>query len=155
ISSDDGKTWSGFREVLVSPVSSAEKGDRGTAYPSAVENSDGKVVFVSGQAEERAIVMFDPDWLADRTAGDDFRKGFVQWTFFGIDAGFSLDMPARGKKKALCVQPQASAGHAAVWNFPAAESGQLTLHFYTTDANPGIELALTDHFSVSHDTLAA
>lgn len=155
ISSDDGKTWKGFREVLVSPVSSAEKGDRGTAYPSAVENSGGKVVFVSGQAEERAIVMFDPDWLADRAAGDDFRKGFVQWTFFGIDAGFSLDMPARGKKKALCVQPQASAGHAAVWNFPAAESGQLTLHFYTTDANPGIELALTDHFSVSHDTLAA
>lgn len=155
ISSDDGKTWKGFREVLVSPVSSAEKGDRGTAYPSAVENSDGKVVFVSGQAEERALVMFDPDWLADRTARDDFQNGLVQWTFFGVNAGFSLDKLKSGKKKVLSMQTPASAGHAAVWNFPAAESGRITLHFYTMDANPGIELALTDHFSVSHDTLAS
>src|SRR5690606_35498343 len=59
------KTWKGFREVInvYCATSSQEKGDRGTAYPSATETSDGNIVLVSGQGESRSIVLFDPDWL--------------------------------------------------------------------------------------------
>jgi len=136
ISSDEGRTWHGYREILISLPESGQKGDRGAAYPSAVENSDGKVVFVSGQAEARAIALFDPNWLEEKRASDDLSDGLEQWTCFG--AGNDFDR---------------STGE-AVWNFPAAEKGKIRVHIRGSAPVVGLELGLTDHFSISQDTMA-
>src|SRR5262249_35807286 len=83
ISTDEGKTWQGFREVLVEPVPPATRGDRGCAYPSAAQNKESKVVLASGQGEGRkAVVLFDPDWLMQTSAADDFSRGLEQWTLY-------------------------------------------------------------------------
>lgn len=154
ISGDEGKTWSGYREVLTSPADSPEKGDRGSAYPSAAENSDGKVVFVSGQAEGRAIGMFDPDWLEEKRVYDDFSDGLLQWTLYGSEAAFGLDSPAFTGKRAFRVRKvHGSADGEAVWNFPMAKKGKITIRVRGA-ADAAMEFGLTDHFSVSHDTMA-
>jgi len=156
ISKDDGRTWKGFREVLVSPSSSDTRGDRGTAYPSAIEARNGKIVFLSGQAEERAIAVFDPDWLEQKSAEEDFSEGLVQWTLFGADSTTHLSsvnnhsaLLIRNKKK------QKKSDTEAVWNFPMTAKGELILEIMPNPGSKGINIALTDHFSVSYDTEAS
>ncbi|HLO82299.1 MAG TPA: sialidase family protein, partial [Chitinophagaceae bacterium] len=104
ISKDDGRTWKGFREVLVSPATKPVlKGDRGTAYPSAIETNDGHVLFVSGQGEESAIVMFNKKWLEEKSQKDERKEGPVYWTMHGTTGG------------------------SGVWNFPMTKKGRLTI----------------------------
>lgn len=53
ISNDDGLTWEGYREVAQSPGLEVTKGDRGTAYSSAVELENGNILLVTGQGKGR------------------------------------------------------------------------------------------------------
>ena len=156
ISKDDGRTWKGFREVLISPPSSDLRGDRGTAYPSAIEAPNGKIVFVSGQAEERAIAVFDPDWLEQKSVMDDFSKGLVQWTLFGADSTTLLS--SVNNHSALLIRnqkDQKKSDTETVWNFPMTPKGELILEIIPNPGSKGINIALTDHFSVSYDTEAS
>lgn len=155
ISEDEGKSWKGFREVLLSPYKQHdEKGDRGTAYPSAVQTPDGKIVFVSGQAEERAIVKFDPEWLEERTQIDDFSEGLIQWSLLGTDASKKLVPAGSGKRNAGFLITRVDGNSDAVWNFPMTKKGKLSIEVLTSQGK-GIHLALTDHFSISSDTVAS
>jgi hypothetical protein len=157
ISSDDGKTWKGFREVLTAPVGNgAVRGDRGTACPSADETAGKKVAFVSGQGEAKSIVLFHPDWLEELSAQDDFSEGLVQWTLYDADSLTRL-IPLRDKN-VLHIRKSAIRKHAdteAVWNFPMLPKGELTAEIEMKKGHKGISLALTDHFSISGDTLAS
>jgi hypothetical protein len=160
ISNDDGKTWKGYREVLVSPSGHfIVKRDIGTAYPSAVETEEKKVLFLSGQAEERAIAMFDPDWLEKSTARDNFTEGLSQWSLFGADSTTCLtSLPSNMEKSALIIKKSISnRDHdtEAVWNFPMTKKGKLIINVFLNEESKGINLALTDHFSVSYDTKAS
>lgn len=155
ISEDEGQTWKGFREVLLSPYKQHdEKGDRGTAYASAVQTPDGKIVFVSGQAEERAIVKFDPEWLEQKTQNDDFAEGLIQWSLFGTDGTKKLAPSDSGKPNAGLLITRVNGNSDAVWNFPMAKKGKLSIEVLANQGK-GINLALTDHFSISSDTLAS
>lgn len=155
ISSDEGKTWKGFREVLTSPsVKQLEKGDRGTAYPSAIQSADGKIVFVSGQAEERAIVKFDPNWLEQTTQTDNFSEGLAKWTFFNTDGLTNMEPPFSLNKNGLLIR-KTDGTQDAVWNFPISTKGKLLIDVISKPGNKGILLAITDNFSVSYDSLAS
>jgi hypothetical protein len=132
ISTDETKTWQGFREVLVSPAAKPPvRGDRGTAYPSAVETKSGKVLFVSGQGEESAVAIFDPAWLQETTQTYDPSRGPVQWTFHGSD------------------------GRAGVWNFPMTKKGSVSMNIEIQTSCEWIDIALSDHFSAALDTMAS
>ncbi|GAA4444470.1 hypothetical protein GCM10023091_34650 [Ravibacter arvi] len=129
ISGDDGKTWKGFREVLREspPKTAVEKGDRGTAYPSATETSDGLVILVSGQGESKSIVRFDPDWLEEtntRTATGNAAK-------------------------------ELSATTEWVQNFPISKKGEIEVKVDLKKNPPGLQVALADHFSIPADAMAA
>jgi hypothetical protein len=155
VSADDGKTWRGFREVLTDPVPGPARGDRGSAYPTAVQAADGKVVVVSGQGEgRRAVVRFDPGWLAETAAADDFAAGLEQWTLYGARGTELAADPDRPKAKALSVTAPDAAPTAAVWNFPAGAAGTLTVRVRPRAGWKGGVLALTDHFGVSADAKA-
>ncbi|GAB3254220.1 hypothetical protein GCM10027347_14510 [Larkinella harenae] len=151
ISRDEGKTWNGFREVLTMPSAKTArhaKNDRGTAYASAVETTDGNVALVAGQGEAKSIVLFNPDWLEQRQASDDFSQGLAQWT--GYDADSLIQLTQRNSnQKALQIN-----GAEAVWNFPATARGSLKTSLEIPDSQTTVLLTLTDHFSVSADSLA-
>lgn len=160
ISDDDGKTWKGYREVLVSPSGHfVIKRDVGTAYPSSVETKEGKVLFVSGQSEERAVVMFDPDWLEKSWAKDSFKENLSQWTLFGADSSTCLVPLSPGnRKKGLLIRKETRNRNfdtQAVWNFPMTKKGEIVMEITLHKGCKGVSLALTDHFSVSYDTLAS
>lgn len=122
ISRDEGRSWEGFREVFkVNP--SKEKGDRGTAYTSATETPNGKVLLVTGQGDARAILMFDPDWLTQPS-----------------------------KETVTFTQEMTSLNNDLVFNFSAAKKGSVNLKLLSGCSSARI--ALTDHFSISSDSLA-
>jgi len=129
-STDQAALWKGFREVLVSPASKpVKRGDRGTAYPSAVELENGKILVVSGQGEETSVFMFDQHWLEEKSQKDNFKNGLIQWTNHGsVNNG--------------------------VWNFPMTMKGKLCIKLKKQSNSNLIELALTDHFSIAHDSVA-
>jgi hypothetical protein len=160
ISNNEGKTWKGSREILTSPlIKSAVQSDRGTAYPSAVETSKGKILFVSGQGEGKSVVMFDPDWLEQKTAYDNFSEGLVQWTLFGADSLTGLEhFGSANKNKALLIRKsdnEKDQDTEGIWNFPMTTKGKLIIEISMNPNNKGISLALTDHFSVSNDIKAS
>ena len=153
ISADDGKTWRGFREVL-RETELASRGDRGTAYASAMEAANRKIVFVSGQGEgQRAIVTFDPNWLEEREVHDDLSAGPIGWTQFGRTGLSAAEDEAHRPVVALNLASSPPAG--AAWNFPAATTGEVTFRLQLPTDTRGLRVALTDHFSRMDDSAAA
>ena len=160
ISADEGKTWKGFREILVVSTSGSKKGDRGTSYPSAVETNQGKLAVIAGQGEaQRAIVLFDPAWLEEKSQTDNFSEGLLQWTLFGSDSLSSWqDISGKRHGPALRIrksQSQVNHDTQAVWNFPMSAQGELQVRITRNEGSAGIHLALTDHFSICADTAAS
>jgi hypothetical protein len=153
ISADDGRSWQGFREIL-HETDVVSGGDRGTAYASAAETPQGRIVVVSGQGEgKRAIVMFDPRWLTETTARDDLDAGPVGWTQYGDDGLYveSLD----GGRRAAAIPLKSSGLCGALWNFPVADRGELTLRLRVPADARAVRLCLNDHFNRNDDAQAA
>ena len=126
ISNDNGKTWKGFREVLnVYCAGDAQaKGDRGTAYPSATETSEGEIILVSGQGESRSIVMVDPNWLESENQ----------------------------VKKEDC-STGAKPAPELFFHFAARDKGAIHLNLALPRGLSGLRLGLSDHYTVPGDSL--
>ena len=152
ISDDDGRTWKGFREVLRTKLARKKgvRGDTGSAYPSAIENKEGKIVMVSGQGEDGGVVVFDPNWLTTFDSKLD-EKSSESWTLFGYEDVVKKSL----NKDGLNIQADnLNDGFEAVWNFPATIKGKISLELQSTNKDAEFRLSLTDHFSISSDTAA-
>ena len=89
ISDDEGVTWRGFRELILSaPRNSADfrqlgnakdqEHDKSVHQTQLLELARGKVLLALGQnAAARRLIVFDPDWLLETERHDDFRNGFA------------------------------------------------------------------------------
>jgi hypothetical protein len=131
ISGPSRSVWQGFREVMVSrTLPPNQRGDRGAAYPSAVETPSGKILLVSGQGEDVQIASFDPGWLTATEHRDPSGMDPRWWTRHGSDSGDR------------------------VFNFPMTTEGQLSICVPMTWVKGELRLALTDHFSIAGDTAA-
>lgn len=164
ISSDQGKTWRGFRELYRDPLrneSPPRRGDRGTAYSTGVVNEAGKIVVTTGQGEKRrAVLLFDPQWLSATHAEDDFSNGLDGWstfTEFGdaeppvfrdrVSGPRLIEPPDRADARVLLVgRPEGKPGDGAIWNFPAAMKGQLVLRVQLQEGFAGANIAFADRF---------
>jgi hypothetical protein len=170
ISSDDGKTWHGYREVYRDPTrndSPPRTGDRGTAYPYPVATADGTVLLITGQATgRRALLSFDPDWLEITHAEDDFSNGLDDWSVFKsfgepinwwrdrVQGAVLVDHPTKAGAKALHVRrPDDKDGDGAVWNFPAGRRGKVELSFQLQTGFKGGSIALADRFIQPTDSV--
>tara|TARA_R110002124_G_scaffold170608_11_gene338368 strand:- start:7110 stop:8726 length:1617 start_codon:yes stop_codon:yes gene_type:complete len=148
ISRDDGLTWEGNREVALEHALVPEKGDRGTAYSSAIEIEEGKVLLVSGQGESKAIYILEPDWLEEKS----------QVKYLSFDAA-QKDLPlAIGKEMAklhgdTLVFSSLSQGDVVI-NFPANKEGSIQIGPLSVNELYDLGLALTDHFSAPADSEA-
>lgn len=184
ISEDDGKTWRGFRELALNEIRNygdfrqfggwpRNGHDRSVHMTSALELPDGNVLLAYGQERSSArMLIFDPDWLYETSASEDFRSGFAH-----ISNHLYVNTLTGGRKKwaghaqwnrvpgALLVKdPDAGKGtqkdvlqicritdprlvsdrQGVVWNFPAAKKG-----VFTTECRidgEGFQLALCDHW---------
>jgi hypothetical protein len=162
ISRDDGQTWRGFREVYRDPRRNdtpPRRGDRGTAYPVAVANVDGSVHLVSGQGGGRTAIRVDPRWLEARRQEDDFSHGLDAWHVwkpFGPASGYWRDRtagaeliahPDKPEARVLHIRkPDEKAADCAIWNFPAGETGKLTLRLRLNEGFGGASISLADRF---------
>ena len=88
ISLDDGKTWRGFRELMLNPLRNdadfRTKGgnagclDKSVHQFQAIELPYGKILLVCGQHEwVRKILLLDPKWLLETERGEDFSCGLI------------------------------------------------------------------------------
>lgn len=95
VSDDDGKTWKGFRELYMDPMRNdidyAVHGggiDRGVHQAQFVEVAPGKVLASIGQHPlHRAMMMFDVNWLYEKSRFNDFTDSLSQWSTFNYMNG--------------------------------------------------------------------
>ena len=91
VSSDDGKTWRGFRELHLndrrndgdfrSTGGNAESLDKSIHQSQALELPEGKILLAFGQHDLcRRLIIFDPDWLLEDHREDDFAFGLGGWS---------------------------------------------------------------------------
>lgn len=91
ISEDDGRTWVGFRELLLNERrndsdfrTSGGNGDcldKSVHQSQAVELPEGRVLVSVGQHPLcRRLLIFDPAWLYETGRTDDFRLGLGDWS---------------------------------------------------------------------------
>ncbi len=162
ISSDECRTWQGFREVYRDPTrneSPQKTGDRGTAYPMPYLAPNGKVLVMAGQGRSGATFIFDPDWLLETHAEDDFSNGLDGWSVFKhfgpaerwwrdrTQGAVLVDHPDRPGAKALHIRrPDDKSGDGAVWNFPMGRRGALTLRLKLQEGFGGAVISLLDRF---------
>jgi hypothetical protein len=167
LSTDEGKTWRGFREVYRDPARNRKppaSGDRGTAYPTVTQAKSGEIIVASGQGERhRGIVRFSPAWLLETTASEDFSQGLENccaFTEFGKPYSIFLNRKQgpsvvdvasdrEGEvRRALHVRRPAAdePADAALWNFPAGKSGTLRFRLRIDAASQGGVIALSDRF---------
>lgn len=86
ISGDNGKTWSGFREILLNPIrnnsdfrshgGNASSNDKSVHQFQAIELPFNKVLVSAGQNQSSArLLIFDIDWLLERGRIENLQKG--------------------------------------------------------------------------------
>lgn len=180
ISEDDGKTWTGFRELYMDPLRNvsdyATRGggiDRGVHQAQFVEVAPGKVLASVGQHPlHRAMLLFDVDWLYEKERFNDFTDSLKQWSTFnyikGIKGhcaynrieGCTLEAhPEKAGKQVLHLQYKPDASlvadtRGAVWNFPAMQKGTFTTRLRIPEGSKQVSLLLNDRWFNPSDTVA-
>lgn len=183
ISADDGKSWTGFRELYLNPLRNepdfATRGgtevslDKSVHQSQAVELPYGKVLVAFGQHPlVRSMIIFDPDWLNETSAYDDFRNGLHNWSTFKYIKGIKghcaynripganlVDHPDREGRKLLQIRHLLNPDlvcdvDGAVWNFPTALKGSFTTRIYLRSGSRGGRISLIDRWFNPTDTLA-
>ncbi len=190
ISDDDGRTWTGFRELLLNERrndsdfrTSGGNGDcldKSVHQSQAVELPEGKVLVSVGQHPLcRKLLIFDPTWLYETSRSDDFRYGLGDWSvqqyvkgivgnFKGISGHCAYNrrpgaqlVPAPDGEPREVLQiarhpdPRlVEETQGAVWNFPAAQSGELRVDLRMPSGSHGFRLCLMDRWFNPTDTVA-
>lgn len=172
ISADDGKTWTGFRELYLDPRrDAADFGttpgvDKSVHQSQFVEPGPNKVLVSLGQHPlHRAMLLFDADWLNEQSRFCDFSDGLAQWSVFnyykGIvgHCGYNRTAGCSLKDGKLNIQfiendLLLTSQRGAVWNFPAFRKGRFTTSIRFNNLNSSAELLLNDRWFNPSDTVA-
>lgn len=179
ISEDDGKTWRGFREVLLDrrrdagDFADARGADKSMHQSQFIEVAPGKILAAVGQnGMHRKLVMFDAGWLLENSRECDFSNGLDDWSVFNYKkgirghcaynriAGCSLeDNPDSAGKKCMLIKYGADESlvsdiRGAVWNFPAARKGEIALKAKFNKGFKGAKIMLHDRWINPSDEVA-
>jgi hypothetical protein len=158
ISTDEGHTWRGFRELLRDPhrnqpIDFDKAGDYGWSYTFPTQTAQGNILFTNWVEEGniRTFTLLNPSWLYDTHQETDFSNGIDDWTTFG-SKGVEVETSPNGDGHVLAIhKADAKWPAAAVWNFPAGAKGTLKLRLMIKRGFHGANLGLTDHYSVPWD----
>jgi hypothetical protein len=178
ISEDDGRSWIGFREVWLDPRRNAgdyaQTGgvDRSVHQSQFVELGDNKILLSLGQHPlHRSMVVFDLGWLYETERREDFTEGLTHWSthtyIAGVQghcalnrqegAGLEEHPDGSGRKVMRIARPRQPflirEPRGAVWNFPAAFRGELTLRLMLPSGSQGARISLIDRWINPTDPL--
>lgn len=172
ISSDEGRTWQGFRELYLDPRrDAADFGqtpgiDKSVHQSQFVEMAPGELLVSLGQHPlHRAMVRFHADWLYEQERYCDFTDGLAQWSVFSYYKGIvghcgynrtpgcSLE---EGKLKIQYIENDSllTPVRGAVWNFPAFRRGRITASIQFNSSDTKGKLLLNDRWFNPTDTVA-
>ena len=175
ISHDDGKTWHGFREILLDRMRNSSNfcnypGDKGLNESKLAETKEGNVLIACGQApDHRSFVLLDPDWLCQTSRSDDFSEGLKNWATHKLlvrppiysrlyhhnynrkEGTVLVDHPTVEGKKVLHVRrPEDPTVYGqrdgAVWNFPAGFAGEFETKIMLKENFRGSLIALNNRY---------
>lgn len=158
VSSDEGKTWRGYREIARDPARNEPpppNGDHGVSYPFASLTGDGRVIYSLWveTGKGRSLFAVDPTWLTETEQRDDFESSELEpWLTYGTKGVEIISHDGANGGKVLAIRKaDASWPSAAVRNFPAGGSGSVKLRLLIEPGFGGASIQLTDHFSVPFD----
>lgn len=172
ISSDEGRSWQGFRELYLDPRrDAADFGttpgvDKSVHQSQFVEIAPGELLVSLGQHPlHRVMLRFHADWLYEKERHCDFSDGLAQWSVFSYYKGIvghcgynrtpgcSLE---EGKLKVQYTENDSllTPVRGAVWNFPALRRGRFTASIQFNSLNTSGELLLNDRWFNPTDTVA-
>lgn len=181
ISDDSGKSWRGFRELVLNPIRNnadfrTSGGnyvmfDRSVHQNQALELPDNKVLVGYGQHSECwGFLVFDLGWLDETERQDDFSYGLRDWSIHQYvkshNGGYAgrghcswnrrpgaalVPSPDRSYRESLLIARHPDSRlvyekEGAVWNFPAARHGRLTLRLTLMPGSAGIRITLCDRW---------
>ena len=171
ISEDDGKTWNGFRELILDEH--RDRGnygtfrgsqDRGKHQAEVVQLDDNRVLYSCGQhAMHRRLMILDLRWLYQKERQSDIAKdGAKDWTthqFINKKVGHcaynrtpgSLVKDGAIRLLRLEATNLTNPNQGATWNFPAGDSGKLTTKIRLEKDAAGLQIALCDRWFSSSD----
>jgi hypothetical protein len=156
ISEDQGKSWRGYREVaresFEQSTTTAGRGPRhGLSSSQSGAGWESDLLFRTGKGR-RFRALFDPEWLYATLQQTNFSNGLDDWSTFGTKGVSLVPHPNKRGAQALSILKSDSAWPAsAIWNFPAGETGRLRLRLLLKPGFQGLNIGLTDHFSVPFD----
>lgn len=174
VSADDGKTWTGFRELYLDPRRNASDFgttpgiDKSVHQSQFVETGTGKILVSLGQHPlHRKMLLFDVDWLNETERRDDFSDGLQQWSVFSYYKGIvghcgynrmqGCDLTTDGKLRVRYIRNDSllTSRRGAVWNFPALRRGRFSVSVCFLDACENAQLLLNDRWFNPTDSTAA
>lgn len=176
-SDDDGRTWSGFRELLLSPERNSHHyqapADKSVHQVQAVEVAPGKMLVAVGQNPEcRRLLLFDVNWLNEPRRSCDFTNGLEDWSAFRYYKGITGHCCYNRQAQPLLVPHPDRPGQrvlrlgytrndslvqdndGAVWNFPAARNGELIMRLQIPEKAARVHLILNDRWFNPTDSVA-
>lgn len=175
ISSDEGKNWTGFRELWLDRMRNSSEyanhpGDKGMNESKVAETKQGNVLIACGQApKHRAFILLDPDWIYQKSNYNDFSDGLKQWSVQKIiyrspqytrkfhynynrkQGAKLIDHPDKNGKKVLHIRcphdtSLISQRDGAVWNFPSGKSGNFETRIMLKKGFKGASIHLNDRW---------
>lgn len=172
VSADDGQTWQGFRELYLDPrrdasdFGSTQGIDKSVHQSQFVETDSGRLLVSLGQHPlHRVMVMFDVDWLYEKSRFCDFSDGLQQWSVFNYYKGIVGHCGYNrvpgcelvdGKLRVKYIENDTllSSQRGAVWNFPAARKGRFSTSICFNRASVKGILLLNDRWFNPTDSVA-
>ncbi len=179
ISEDGGESWIGLRELILderrnaADFGSVEGRDKSVHQAQAVEVAPGKILVSVGQnVLNRKMLLFDVEWLYESQRSSDFSDGLDSWSAFryykGIvgHCGYNRQAPTLlvdhpDGKDAQVLKIGYSPNEAlvedrdgAVWNFPAAKCGEVTLRVMLPEGGQSVDLIINDRWFNPTDIVA-
>jgi len=166
ISEDDGKTWIGFRELILDEYRNNEdyavtKGsnDRAKHQSEIVQLDANRVLYSCGQHPlHRRLMIMDVRWLYEKERSSDLAKdGTKNWTTHQYinkiagHCGYNRKPGAQVKDGALRVlriedETLTNQNQGATWNFPSGHIGKITTKIRLEKGGSGVQIHLTDRW---------
>lgn len=147
ISTDDGRTWQGYREIVrLRPTDDPEDHVR---YPMFAEMSDGRLLvsFQCVHPQPRRswyeYTYFDPDRLTETTDRDDFASGLDGWSVTGVRG---VETAGVDGEQALRLRRAGDGPVGATRNFPYGRRGVVELELRRESGASPIDLVLNETF---------
>jgi hypothetical protein len=165
ISEDDGKTWIGFRELVLDDhrgdsdyATAGGAQDRGKHQAEVVQLDDDRVLFSCGQhPRHRKLMIMDVRWLYEPERKSELAKDNADWSTQQFIAGIKGHcaynrtpgaVVETGALRVRCMDDDslASPNQGAVWNFPAGHTGEFKTSIRLEKGGAGMQISLCDRW---------